>query len=157
MPVDELTPQRLKELKELFNEIDEDGSGSIDTQELIKLMQRAGHKVDEAEAKDMIDQFDEDGSGEIEFIEFVDMMKQHEVEPVTEADLSELFKDLDTDGGGTICKTELSVFMRQLMDDEDEFNDDDVDALMGEVDEDGSGEMDFDEFRKLMSLILYVG
>lgn len=157
MPVDELTPQRLKELKELFNEIDEDGSGSIDTQELIKLMQRAGHKVDEAEAKDMIDQFDEDGSGEIEFVEFVDMMKQHEVEPVQECELKEIFEGIDKDGGGTIDKTELSVFMRQLMDDEDEFNDDDVDALMGEVDEDGSGEMDFDEFRKLMSIILYVG
>ena len=50
---------------------DEDGSGSITTEELMEALKKMGQNPSEDELRKMVEQADEDGSGLIEFDEFL--------------------------------------------------------------------------------------
>lgn len=72
------------------------------------------------------------------------------VENLTDAQIEEfreVFSLFDKDGGGTISNTELGTVMRTLGQNPSEM---DVEAMIREVDRDGNGEIDFEEFCRLM-------
>lgn len=58
------------ELRETFELLDKDQSGSVDAGELKQLLTCVGHSLTQQEAMQMIDEADRDGSGEVEFDEF---------------------------------------------------------------------------------------
>ena len=60
----------------------------------------------------------------------------------------ETFKAFDRNGDGTISTKELGVVMRTLGQNPTEAE---LSDLIAEIDQDGNGEIDFDEFVKLMS------
>lgn len=53
-PPPELSPARKEELREIFNMFDEDNSGSVDANELKKLMECIGQDVSDDDIKNMI-------------------------------------------------------------------------------------------------------
>ena len=55
----------------LFNKFDEDGSGSIDVEELAQMMQDIGNDATTEELREIISDFDKDQNGVIDFEEFV--------------------------------------------------------------------------------------
>eukprot|EP01045_Picozoa_sp_COSAG04_P039825 COSAG04_NODE_11349_length_715_cov_0.748377_2_plen_99_part_01 len=59
-----------KDLLELCNEIDADGSGSLDMQEVQRLSHRLHMPLTHSELRDAMKQMDADGSGEVDFEEF---------------------------------------------------------------------------------------
>ena len=59
-----------KDLLELWNEIDADGSGSLDMQEVQRLSHRLHMPLTHSELRDAMQQMDADGSGEVDFEEF---------------------------------------------------------------------------------------
>ena len=59
-----------KDLLELWNEIDADGSGSLDMQEVQRLSHRLHMPLTHSELRDAMKQMDADGSGEVDFEEF---------------------------------------------------------------------------------------
>ena len=63
-------------------------------------------------------------------------------------EFKEAFKLFDKDGGGSIDVDELGDAMRALGQDPDP---EELQAMVDEVDEDGSGEIEFDEFLILMT------
>mmetsp|Transcript_12701 Transcript_12701/g.21548 ORF Transcript_12701/g.21548 Transcript_12701/m.21548 type:complete len:171 (-) Transcript_12701:282-794(-) len=63
-------------------------------------------------------------------------------------DLKEAFNMFDVDGGGSISKEELKGVMKKLGSDP---TDDEIQAMINSVDDNGDGEIDFDEFLVLMS------
>eukprot|EP00762_Andalucia_godoyi_P002767 ANDGO_04418.mRNA.1 Calmodulin len=73
---------------------------------------------------------------------------QSTLTPEELAEFKEIFDLVDKDGGGSISKDELKELMETLglRPTEDE-----LDAMMAEVDENGSGDIDFDEFVYVMS------
>jgi calmodulin len=73
---------------------------------------------------------------------------QHHLSPEELTEFKEIFDLVDTDGGGTISKDELRTLMETLGLHPTE---EELDAMMTEVDEDGSGDIDFDEFVRVMS------
>lgn len=60
----------------------------------------------------------------------------------------EIFNLVDKDGGGSISKAELSELLDTLG---IEATPEEVDAMVNEIDADGSGEIDFEEFVAVMS------
>ena len=67
-----ITSQNMKrKCYELFCEIDVDGSGQIDVDELRTAFEQLDAKLTEKEVKEFMDEFDEDRSGEIGFDEFL--------------------------------------------------------------------------------------
>jgi hypothetical protein len=65
-----------KKLKEAFELIDTDGSGSRDSKELFELFDTMDLKVNRSQIEEMVKELDDDGSGEIEFAEFMAIMRK---------------------------------------------------------------------------------
>eukprot|EP01035_Chromulina_nebulosa_P018704 gene18704-24463_t len=64
------------------------------------------------------------------------------------AEFREIFNLVDKDGGGTINKTELAELMDTLGIDA---STEDIDQMISEIDADGNGDIDFEEFVAVMS------
>ena len=68
---DEVDPlANASEIVKIFNQIDEDGSGVLDLDEMGKLFARMGKKLDEAQLSQIFSDIDTDGGGEVEIGEF---------------------------------------------------------------------------------------
>jgi len=143
-----LTNEEIAEFREAFELFDKDNSGSVSAEELGAVMKALGHTPSEQELKDMINEVDLDGNGEIDFNEFLEMMmrKRKETPPLEE--LREAFKLFDMDGNGTISAFELKSVMKNLG---EELSEKEVAEMIREADLDGDGEVNFDEFVKMMS------
>merc|ERR1711933_364164 len=61
----------IQKCREAFNTFDQDGSGTIDTQEMKLLLEAIGEAPTEEELFRFMADVDEDGTGEIEFAEFL--------------------------------------------------------------------------------------
>ena len=80
--VEQLSADKLAELRRAFALFDRDGDGTVDEAEIADVMQELGQQFTEQELKDMINDADEDGSGVIEEKEFIAMMaRQAAVSP----------------------------------------------------------------------------
>jgi hypothetical protein len=64
-----------KQLRKLFEGIDEDGSGLLDRDEVYELAEKLGATLSTAELDDAMAEMDEDGSGEVDFEEFAEWFR----------------------------------------------------------------------------------
>lgn len=96
----------------------------------------------------MIKSVDDNGDGEIDFEEFLILMsskKPSSDDP--DKELRDAFAVFDSDGSGSISRSELKKLMKNLG---QTLSDAELDAMMDEVDTDGNGEIDFEEFKTMM-------
>lgn len=77
-------------------------------------------------------------------LQFLAMMKKM---PDSENELKEAFKAFDADGDGTTSKDELKKILAKFG---QTLTDAELDAVMAEVDTDGDGEIDYNEFKRAM-------
>jgi len=144
---DELTEEQIAEFKEAFSLFDKDADGTITTKELGTVMRSLGQNPTEAELEDMINEVDVDQNGTIDFMEFLNLMAKKMKESDTEEELIEAFKVFDRDGNGYISAAELRHVMCNLG---EKLTDEEVDDMIREADVDGDGEINYQEFVKMM-------
>merc|ERR1712046_54842 len=135
---DQLTEEQIAEFKEAFSLFDKDGDGTITTKELGTVMRSLGQNPTEAELQDMINEVDADASGTIDFPEFLNLMAK---------EIKEAFKVFDKDGNGFISAAELRHVMTNLG---EKLTDEEVDEMIREADVDGDGQINYEEFVKIM-------
>merc|ERR1712029_234519 len=94
---------------------------------------------------------DEDGSGEIEFGEFCQLCATFLVEDpdmeTMKKELKDAFRVYDKEGQGFITTETLRGLIGELL---APLTDEELEGILEELDEDGSGSMDFDEFCEMM-------
>ena len=152
--------------KEAFQAIDKDSKGVIPTQCLGQLLKSVGQKLSEHQVQDLIAEIDKDGKETIDLQQYLKLMatldkssplqaispsKLGGLEGLTEdqvAEFKEAFSLFDKDGDGTISTTELGIVMRSLGQNLSEIE---LQDMIKEVDADGNGVVDFQEFLTLMS------
>ena len=134
-----------KYFRDMFSRIDQDGSGTLDRNEVAKLAismgrELRGHELDAAMAE-----MDPSGDGAVDFDEFKVWFKS-----MLAGDdmVRELFESADKDGSGVIDREELRQIMLELG---NPLSPDQLDKAMAEMDQDGSGEVDFTEFSRWFS------
>lgn len=133
-----------QKIKEHFKRLDKNGDGALDAEELKVLLMDMGYAAAPAlkEAKQIIKASDADGSGEIEFDEFAAIW-QRKLLSVNQSYIHAVFTVLDEDGNGQITAAELGKVLD--CDDMDE-----IKSIIKEVDDDGDGMLNFEEFQKAM-------
>lgn len=145
--IKDLTSEEVEDLKETFRTFDKDGNGEIDLNELRTVMTSLGYNPTDKQLQDMMDKVDLDGNGFICFAEFVMMMRKCKVDTDFDRQIREAFKFFDQDGSGAIDTKELGTIMRQLG---AKLSDAEIDLLVKEADVDGDGQVDINEFLKIM-------
>jgi len=144
----QLSEEQQAELKEVFSLFDKDGDGTITTKELGTVMRALGQNPTEAEIQDMIHEVDLDSSGSIEFNEFCELMTKRIRETDTEAEMREAFAVFDRDGNGFITAEELRIVMTNLG---EKLSESEVAEMIREADLDGDGQINYDEFCRMMA------
>lgn len=84
----------IKKLRECFDSLDDDLSGSIGIDELENPLIGLGFADSREEIQEMIDSVDEDGSGMIEFDEFLLIIKNSDKANEKTAKINKFFKDV---------------------------------------------------------------
>uniref|UniRef100_A0A0E0PPB1 EF-hand domain-containing protein n=2 Tax=Oryza rufipogon TaxID=4529 RepID=A0A0E0PPB1_ORYRU len=144
---DQLTDEQIAEFKEAFSLFDKDGDGCITTKELGTVMRSLGQNPTEAELQDMINEVDADGNGTIDFPEFLNLMAKKMKDTDSEEELKEAFRVFDKDQNGFISAAELRHVMTNLG---EKLTDEEVDEMIREADVDGDGQINYEEFVKVM-------
>jgi len=120
-------------------------------EEIDEVMRAMGFRPTPEELEELIEEIDEDGSGAIEFAEFAQLCAKFLVEdpdPETmRAELKQAFRLFDKEATGFIT---MDTFRSILAEVDPKLTDADLDQIIQEIDEDGSGTMDFEEFCELM-------
>lgn len=122
-------------------------AGSITTKELGTVMRSLGQNPTEAELQEMINEVDADGNGTIDFPEFLNLMARKMKDTDSEEELKEAFKVFDKDQNGFISAAELRHVMTNLG---EKLTDEEVDEMIREADVDGDGQVNYEEFVRMM-------
>merc|ERR1712149_61771 len=128
-----------------------DEDGAIPAENVGNILSMMGLKVKPNALREIIEEIDEDGSGLLEFGEFCQLAAKFLVEEDEEAlkkELKEAFRIYDKDCMGFISTDTLKEILREL---DNKLTEDDINNIIEEVDEDGSGPLDFDEFMEMMA------
>ncbi|KAL6464708.1 hypothetical protein AOLI_G00245500 [Acnodon oligacanthus] len=104
-----------EELQEMIDEVDEDGSGTVDFDEFLVMMVRCmkddSKAKSEEELADLFRMFDKNRDGYIDIDELRAMLTSTG-EAITEDDVEELMKDGDKNNDGKIDYDEFLEFMK---------------------------------------------
>ncbi|WOL08907.1 neo-calmodulin [Canna indica] len=141
------TEDQIAEFQETFCLFDRDGDGCITLGELSTVIKSLGLKPSEEELHEMISEVDADGNGAIEFEEFLSLMARKMKETDSDEELREAFKVFDKDQNGFISKYELRNVMISLG---EKLTDEEADQMIKEADLDGDGQVNYEEFVKMM-------
>ncbi|XP_067009146.1 troponin C, isoallergen Bla g 6.0101 [Anabrus simplex] len=149
--MDDIPQEQIILLKKAFDAFDREKKGCISTEMVGTILRMLEHPVDDDILKEIINEVDADGSGELEFEEFVQLASRFLVEEDSEAlqeELKEAFRLYDKEGNGYITTSVLREILKEL---DDKLSKEDLDMMIAEIDTDGSGTVDFDEFMEVMT------
>ncbi|XP_042056589.1 calcium-dependent protein kinase 20-like [Salvia splendens] len=139
-----LSEEEIAGLKEMFKMIDVDNSGHITLEELKKGLSRVGAHLKDSEIENLMQAADFDNSGTIDYREFVAAML-HLNKVQKEDHVYAAFSYFDKDGSGYITRDELQQVCEQFG-----IEDVHLDDIIGEVDKDNDGRIDYSEFVAMM-------
>merc|ERR1712002_1446240 len=132
-PEYKLSDSLVADFKDAFERIDKEGTGEIPTSELGAVMRMLGHQLKPDQLQECIEEVDGDGSGFVDFDEFLVLITKKTKEAEEEK--------------GTIDACVLKEILLAL---DETMTEADVDEMVDEIDEDGSGAVDYEEFKAVM-------
>ncbi len=140
----------LDEVRRAFNEFDENGDGKLSRDELIKGLSKV---MTPTEAKEEVNRImkmiDGDNNGFIEYEEFMQATLSKD-KMINDENLQTVFNLFDKDGSGKISPSEI----KEILGGDSDISDNVWGDIMKEIDANGDGEIEFDEFKQMMNLIL---
>jgi len=147
-----LSETQIKGLRDIFMTLDGNGDGLLTATEMKEGIAKANLKETDDELKQLLEAVDSDGSGVVDYTEFLAAALDKKTY-MAENQCWQAFRVFDRDGNGKISKAELAHVL----------NDDgvkeaangfesgkEIAELLKEVDKNGDGEIDFDEFMAMM-------
>lgn len=146
-PKPELTEDQKQEVREAFDLFDADGSGTIDVKELKVAMRALGFEPRKEEMKKMISEVDKEGTGKISFNDFLAVMTQKMAEKDTKEEILKAFRLFDDDETGKISFKNLKRVANELG---ENLTDEELQEMIDEADRDGDGEVNEEEFLRIM-------
>jgi len=143
----EMNDNQIKALRDTFLALDTNGDGLLSAQELREGMAKIGVNELPADVARLLETVDANNSGSIDYTEFLSASmdkKMYIQEDVCWA----VFRSFDKDGNGKISKEEIAEVLKDR--DVRGVAPADISLIMSQIDSDGDGELDFQEFMKMM-------
>ncbi|XP_066517030.1 calcium-binding protein 2 isoform X2 [Hoplias malabaricus] len=150
----ELSQPELDELAEAFKEFDYDQDGYLNYKDLAECMRTMGYMPTEMELLEIIQQIKMRLGGLMDFDDFCELMGPRMMtETAHMLGLKELkcsFNQFDTDGDGKITPDEMKEAVKTLLG--EKLKKGELEELLKEMDLNGDGTVDFDEFVMMLSV-----
>ena len=144
-----LSEQEICELHEAFNIFDVESDGSIDSKQLIILMNSLKQFPNQKELEKILNEFNIDKNGQIYFNQFLKIMAKRlkNIKEDEDRYLKNLFSNLDRNNNGLISIHEIRYIVTHS---NENISEKDIETIMKEADTDGDGLISFEEFMTIM-------
>lgn len=139
----------MDDVKEVFNKFDKNGDGKISGSELKDVLRALGSNTSSEEVKRIMAELDKDANGYIDLEEFAEIYSsQPDDGDCSNKELRDAFDLYDLDKNGVISVNELRIVLNRLG---EKCSLSDCRKMISSVDVDGDGNVNFEEFKKMMS------
>ena len=143
-----LSKEVIEEFKAAFDYVDLGKEGTISREQFGSLMNTLGHYLSKKELDVMFREADPYGRGNIEFHDFASMMDNRKLKPKDDhseeqEEMLNAFRVFDDNGNGYISAANLRHVFTNLG---DTIADDEVDDIIAQMDVDGTGQINYEEF-----------
>jgi len=139
-----MSPEEIAGLKALFVSMDTDNSGTITADELREAMKKQGSPLVQEELQRLLESIDVDATGSIDYGEFLAAtVNLSQLEK--EENMFKAFQFFDKDSSGYITTDELEEALKGVGGTQESIRE-----VLEEVDKDGDGRIDYDEFCVMM-------
>jgi len=139
-----LPKEEIEGLKHMFHEMDADKNGTITVDELRQGLQKKGSLLPDTDLQALMNDIDVDKNGVVDYEEFLaatmNLFKLQNDEKLMMA-----FEHFDTDKSGYITHDELKEALKAYGN-----TDQNIEQILREVDKDGDGRIDYEEFCDMM-------
>uniref|UniRef100_A0A336L1H3 CSON002481 protein n=1 Tax=Culicoides sonorensis TaxID=179676 RepID=A0A336L1H3_CULSO len=144
--------EQMRMLKEIFDQFDVDKTGKCPLKIIPTTLSTLGVKMKEEDMEKLIKDVDANGSGNIDFDEYIELAKRY-IEPEDDynklySELRQVFMIFDKENKGYLDIAEFKAIIKEI---EPELPDKELDEVVEEVDADGSGRIEFEEFLAVMA------
>lgn len=146
-PKFELSQEQITDIREAFDLFDVDGVGKIDTKELKVAIRALGFEPKKQEIKKMISEVDPEDSGKLSFDDFLTLMSMKMAEKDSDEEILKAFRLFDDDDTGKISFKNLKRVAKELG---ENLTDEELQEMIDEADRDGDGEINQQEFLRIM-------
>ncbi|CAG9820268.1 unnamed protein product [Phaedon cochleariae] len=146
-PKFELTEEQKNDIREAFDLFDSEGTGRIDAKDLKVAIRALGFEPKKEEIKKMIADIDKEGTGKISFDDFLQLMSIKMAEKDSKEEIMKAFRLFDDDETGKISFKNLKRVAKELG---ENLTDEELQEMIDEADRDGDGEINQDEFLRIM-------
>ncbi|KAG1972013.1 calcium-binding protein 4 isoform b [Pimephales promelas] len=150
----DLLPEELDELHVAFKEFDYDQDGYLHYKDVADCMRTMGYMPTEMELIEIIQQIKMKWGGHVDFDDFCELMGPRMLaETAHMVGLREMhcaFKQFDCDGDGRITFEELKESTKTLLG--EKLKKGELEEILTDIDLNGDGNVDFDEFVMMLSL-----
>ncbi|XP_043282154.1 troponin C-like [Venturia canescens] len=147
-----LTKAQQAQLRMAFDAFDQEKTGKIPSDMLGTILGMMGKQQDSKALAALLGEIEPENEGELNYEEFTMLASRFLEEDVdTEAmqqELREAFRLYDREGNGYITTEVFRDILHEL---DENLTDDELDMMIDEIDADGSGTLDFDEFVEAMT------
>ncbi|XP_042230210.1 troponin C-like isoform X2 [Homarus americanus] len=148
---EELDEEKMAMLRKAFAMFDSGKTGKIEKEKIRTILNTLGANYINEELEALLVDNDLDGTGKLDFDSFVRVVGhflEEQDEEAMQKELKEAFRLYDKEGNGFIPIAALKEILGAL---DDKLSSADLDNIVEEIDEDGSGTVDFDEFMEMMT------
>ncbi|XP_015265712.1 PREDICTED: caltractin-like [Gekko japonicus] len=143
----ELSEDQKREIREAFDLFDKDDSGTIDVKELNVVLHTLGFETKKGDIRKMVAEIGKNDHSFINFEDFLTIIIKKMSEKDNKEEVLKAFQLFDTDGTGKISLKNLKNAISELGED---ISDEELQEMIEEADRDGDGEVDQQEFLRIM-------
>jgi calcium-dependent protein kinase len=138
-----LNDDEIEHLKKIFYEMDINKDGSITLEEMQQCLSNM-FKNNKNYIENIFNEIDTNKSGRIEYTQLISALVEQKTY-LKEEKLKDVFERIDKDKNGKISNNDFLVFLKLKKN-----NEKDIEKYVKEFDLNGDGEIDYDEFLKMM-------